>query len=60
VSLFLESLCWLQWRLKELSLGFVALRDRFSDLVSEVRNLRILVQVQFSFMPLFSFARVFL
>jgi hypothetical protein len=50
-------LCWLQWRLKELSLGFVALRDRFSELVSDVRKLRILVWVQFSFMPLFSFER---
>jgi hypothetical protein len=50
-------LCWLQWRLKELSLEFVALRDRFSDLVSDVQNLCILVRVRFSFMPLFSFAR---
>jgi hypothetical protein len=39
--------------LKELSLGFVALPDRFLDLVSDVRELRILVRVRFSFMPLF-------
>jgi hypothetical protein len=35
------------------SLGFVALRDRFSDLVYDVRELCILVRVRFSFMPLF-------
>ncbi|CAM6013658.1 unnamed protein product [Sphagnum balticum] len=56
---YLRELVLAAVRLKELSLGFVALRDRFSDLVSDVRNLRILVRIRFSFMPLFSFARYF-